>query len=182
MSDKSLLRITRPRETYVDGYGVERTFDEPKVVTKGRKVWDAGKRFLEFLEGDKTWTAPDGQQYPITQGAGVFEALSPNPVGKLDDVAKLAKNLDKFKMDELRRFKLRRKINQQPKAKKRIFRNADRHFPNMNDPYDIESNIDYIENRLEGPFGQYMDILWRRGDLDGVKHPKVDYTYEDLPF
>ena len=62
-------------------------------------------------------------------------------------------------MDELRRFKLRRKINQQPKAKKRIFRNADRHFPNMNDPYDIESKIDYIENRLEGTFGQYMDIL-----------------------
>lgn len=38
MPDKSLLRITRPRETYVDGYGVERTFDESKVVTKGRKV------------------------------------------------------------------------------------------------------------------------------------------------
>ena len=38
MPDKSLLRITQPRETYIDGYGVERTFDEPKVVTNGRKM------------------------------------------------------------------------------------------------------------------------------------------------
>lgn len=97
MPDKSLLRITRPRETYVDGYGVERTFDEPKVVTKGRKVWDAGKRFLEFLEGDKTWTAPDGEQYPIRQGAGIFEVFDPNPTGKVDDIIKLANNLDAIK-------------------------------------------------------------------------------------
>lgn len=97
MPDKSLLRITQPRETYIDGYGVERTFDEPKVVTNGRKMWDAGKRFLEFLEGDKVWTAPDGQQYPIMQGAGVFEVLDPNPTGKLDDIARLANNLDNVK-------------------------------------------------------------------------------------
>lgn len=97
MPDKSLLRITQPRETYIDGYGVERTFDEPKVVTNGRKVWDAGKRFLEFLEGDKTWTAPDGEQYPIRQGAGVFEVFDPNPTGKVDDIAKLANNLDTIK-------------------------------------------------------------------------------------
>ena len=36
---------------------------------------------------------------------------------------------DKFKMDELRRFKLRRKVNQQPEAQKRIFRNADKYYP-----------------------------------------------------
>jgi hypothetical protein len=29
---------------------------------------------------------------------------------------------------------------------------------------------------------QYMDILWRRGDLDGVKHPKIEYKHEELPF
>lgn len=97
---------------------------------------------------------------PVNKGAGALEFFfDPSSVGKLDDVARLAKNLDKFKMDELRRFKLRRKINQRPEAKKRIFRNADRHFPNENDFYDIESNINYIENRVNGNDGQYMDIL-----------------------
>ena len=38
MPNKSLLQITQPRETYVDGYGAERTFDEPKVITNGRKM------------------------------------------------------------------------------------------------------------------------------------------------
>lgn len=60
---------------------------------------------------------------PINKGAGALEFFfDPASVGKLDDVAKLSKNLDKFKMDELRRFKLRRKVNSTPGAKKSLER------------------------------------------------------------
>lgn len=168
-------QISNPRETYTDGYGAQREVYEPGYITVGRKMYNGIDKFLN---------GPDEiNGMPVNKGAGALEFFfDPSSVGKLDDVAKLAKNLDKFKMDELRRFKLRRKINQRPEAKKRIFRNADRHFPNENDFYDVESNINYIENRINGNDGQYMDILWRRGDLDGVKHPKINQTYEELPF
>lgn len=169
-------QISNPRETYTDGYGAQREVYEPGYITVGRKIYEGVDKFLN---------GPDNiNGMPIKQGAGALEFFfdPAGAVGKVDDVAKLAKHLDKFKMDELRRFKLRRKINKQPEAKKRIFRNADRHFPNENDFYDIESNINYVENRINGDDSQYMDILWRRGDLDGVKHPKVEYKYEELPF
>ena len=139
---------------------------------------------------------------PIKQGAGALEFFfdPAGAVGKVDDVAKLAKHLDKFKMDELRRFKLRRKINKQPEAKKRIVRNAEKLYPvnykTTVDPvygpykhpaseidYINESLVgDYIFDRTKGTDDRLMDILWRRGDLDGVKHPKVEYKYEELPF
>ena len=101
-------QISNPRETYTDGYGSHREVYEPDYITVGRKIYD---------EVDKFLNGPDNiNGIPIKQGAGALEFFfDPSSVGKLDDVAKLAKHLDKFKMDELRRFKLRRKINKKNK-------------------------------------------------------------------
>jgi hypothetical protein len=116
---------------------------------------------------------------PVNKGAGALEFFfdPAGAAGKLDDVAKLSKNLDKFKMDELRRFKLRRKINQRPEAEKRIVRNAFDRFPveykTINDPiygtykapastkdYDLEEAASqYYFDRIHGDEGRLMDIL-----------------------
>lgn len=108
--------------------------------------------------------------------------------------------LDKFKMDELRRYKLRRKVNSTPKAQSAIARNAEKLYPinykttidPVYGPYEHPaSEIDYINesllsdyifDRTKGTDDRLMDILWRRGDLDGRKHPKIEYKYEELPF
>lgn len=175
-------QISNPRETYTDGYGAQREVYEPGYITVGRKIYNGIDR---FLNGPETVNI-GGTELPIISGSGSLELMNMpvGLVGKLDDVPALSKNLRKIadKWDELARYKLRRKINKQPEAKKRIFRNADRHFPNKNDFYDIESNINYVENRIDGDDMQYMDILWRRGNLDGRKHPKIEYKYEELPF
>lgn len=175
-------QISNPRETYTDGYGATREVYEPGYITAGRKIYNG---IDKFLNGPETVTI-DGIEMPIMTGAGALELMNVpvGLVGKLDDVPALSKNLQKItdKWDKLARYKLRRKINKQPEARKRIFRNADKYFPNKNDFYDIESNINYIENRIDGDGTQYMDMLWRRGDLDGLIHPKVKYKYEELPF
>lgn len=194
MPDKSIwTRISNPRETYTDGYGTQREVSEPGYVTIGRKIYNASDKFLNGSE--------EFNGVPINKGAGALEFFfDPGTVGKIDDIAKLSKHLDKFKMDELRRFKLRRKINQRPETTKRIVRNAEKLYPvnykTTVDPvygpykhpaseidYINESLVgDYIFDRTKGTDDRLMDILWRRGDLDGVKHPKIDYVYEDLPF
>lgn len=194
MAKKSIWnQISNPRETFTDGYGTQREVYEPGYITVGRKIYDGVDKFLNGPDNVNGMT--------INKGAGALEFFfDPSSVGKLDDVAKLVKNLDKFKMDELRRFKLRRKINQRPEAEKRIVRNAFDRFPveykTINDPiygtykapastkdYGLEEAASqYYFDRIHGDEGQLMDILWRRGDLDGVKHPKINYTYEELPF
>lgn len=65
---------------------------------------------------------------PINTGAGSLEFFfdPAGAVGKVDDVARLAKNLDavKDKWDGLRRFQLRRKVNETSAAQKSLERKA----------------------------------------------------------
>lgn len=334
MPDKSIwTRISNPRETYTDGYGVQREVSEPGYVTIGRKIYNAANNFLNGPE--------EINGVPINASAGALEFFfDPGAVGKIDDVVKLARNvdnikdtyrkamlniknrrrqlyhelnmadkgnrvggmnyafdlmdeipgtkaqnkvaaeynaakkagdvekitsaekelrkltrkdfydpyvdpdgwnqrverlidapfnggprrrfeipevkylqptqvsprinpddyLDKFKMDELRRYQLRRKVNSTPKAQSAIARNAEKLYPvnykttvdPVYGPYEHPASeidyvnesllSDYIFDRTKGTDSRLMDILWRRGDLDGVKHPKINYVYEDLPF
>ena len=201
-------QISNPRETYTDGYGAQREVYEPGYITAGRKIYNGIER---FLNGPETVNI-GGQEMPITTGAGALELMNMpiGLVGKIDDVPALSKNLRKIadKWDDLARYKLRRKINKQPEATKRIIRNAEKMYPqdyntdmwvnyvdNRVDgvpkkPYPEESIHDfydeimdeYVNDRITGSDHRLMDILWRRGDLDGVKHPKQIITYEELPF
>ena len=93
--------------------------------------------------------------------------------------------LDKFKADELRRYQLRRKVNSTPSAQERIIRNADKYYPEeliQQNPDWADQRDLFVNRRIYGDDDVLMDIYWRRGDLDGVKHPKIDYVHEDLPF
>lgn len=94
---------------------------------------------------------------PINKGAGALEFFfDPTSVGKLDDVAKLSKNLDKFKMDELRRFKLRRKVNSAPSAKKSLERK-----------FSKTAEEELVEEFLDLPHNAWYteeDVLNRIGD------------------
>ena len=88
-------QISNPRKTYIDGYGTQREVSEPAIITLGRRAYDKIDR---FLNGPETINI-DGQKVPIQQGAGLLEALidPAGVIGKADDVAKLAKNLDSVK-------------------------------------------------------------------------------------
>lgn len=119
MAKKSIWnQISNPRDEYTDGYGVSRPVYEPGYITVGRKIYNGVD---EFLNG------PDNVNgMPINKGAGALEFFfdPAGAVGKLDDVAMLAKNLDaaKDKWDGLRRFQLRRKVNGTPGAQKALKR------------------------------------------------------------
>jgi len=158
MAKKSIWnQISNPREEYTDGYGVSRPVHEPGYITVGRKMYNGIDRLLN---------GPDNiNGMPINKGAGALEFFfdPAGAVGKVDDVARLAKNLDavKDKWDGLRRFQLRRKVNSTPAAKERIIRNADNLYPET-DMYNIIDNINYVDDRLNGdPYKAMNDRLDR---------------------
>ena len=203
-------QISNPRETYTDGYGATREVYEPGYITTGRKIYNGIDKFLNgsktvIVDGvEMPITTGAGALELMNMPVGL--------VGKLDDVPALSKNLRKIadKWDELARYKLRRKVNSTPKAQKRVIRNAERMYPqdynveqwvnyvdnrvdgvpmkpipeeSIHDYYINEEMIgEYVNDRIRGNDHNLMDILWRRGDLDGVKHPKQIVTYEELPF
>ena len=177
-------QISNPREIYTDGYGAQREVSEPAIITLGRRAYD---KIDIFLNGPETINI-DGREVPVQQGAGLLEVLidPAGVIGKADDVAKLAKNLNaaKDKWDALRNYKLHRKRLSTPSSKHHTFKNAERIFGDLSKlgPDDIDMSIDYINNKIDGDYNRYLDILWERGDLDGMKHPKVEYKYEELPF
>ena len=181
MAKKSIWnQISNPRDEYTDGYGVSRPVHEPGYITVGRKIYNGVD---EFLNG------PDNVNgMPINKGAGALEFFfdPAGAVGKVDDVAKLVKNLDavKDKWDALRKYKLHRKRLSIPSSKHHTFKNAERIFGDLSklNPDDIDMATDYINNKIDGDYNRYLDILWERGDLDGMKHPKIEYEYEELPF
>lgn len=151
MAKKSIWnQISNPRDEYTDGYGVSRPVYEPGYITVGRKIYNGVD---EFLNG------PDNVNgMPINKGAGALEFFfdPAGAVGKLDDVVKLSKNLDKFKMDELRRFKLRRKVNSTPGAKKSLERK-----------FSKTAEEELAEEFLDLPYNAWYteeDVLNRIGD------------------
>lgn len=83
------------REIYTDGYGTQREVSEPAIITLGRRAYDKIDRFLNGLETINI----DGQKVPVQQGAGLLEVLidPAGVIGKADDVAKLANNIDNIK-------------------------------------------------------------------------------------
>ena len=100
-------QISNPRETYTDGYGTQREVYEPAYVTKGRDVYNKGRDVYQTVRG---WFNPGenlqlidpetGETYNVgaSGGSGVIEMLNPaGLVGRIDDAAALAKNLEKAK-------------------------------------------------------------------------------------
>lgn len=129
-------QISNPRETYIDGYGTQREVYEPEYVTKGRDIYNKGRDVYQtvhswFNPGENLQlTNPEtGESYKVNanSGAGILmDVIDPaGVIGKVDDVAKFAKNLDSVKdrWDGLRRFQLRRRVNKTPGAQKALERN-----------------------------------------------------------
>ena len=171
-------QISNPRETYTDGYGIQREVSEPAIITLGRGAYDKIDR---FLNGPETINI-DGQKVPVQQGAGLLEVLidPAGVIGKVDDVAKLSKNLNtvKDKWDELARYKLRRKVNSTPKAQQTIANNVRKKLsktkvlgPNGPEPYsDIlldEFAMDETMYRILGEPGK-IETLLRNRRLDPI--------------
>lgn len=91
MAKKSIWnQISNPREEYTDGYGVSRPVHEPGYITVSRKIYNGI---------DKLLNGPDKiNGVPVNKGAGSLELLfdPAGVVGKVDDVAKLSKNLQQI--------------------------------------------------------------------------------------
>lgn len=88
MAKKSIWnQISNPRDEYIDGYGVSRPVNEPRYVTVGRKIYNG---IDNFLNGPEEFNGA-----PINKGAGALEFFF-DPAGKIDDAAKLAKNLQQI--------------------------------------------------------------------------------------
>lgn len=69
---------------------MQREVSEPGYVTIGRKIYNASDK---FLNGSKEFNG-----VPINKGAGALEFFfDPGTVGKIDDVTKLANNVDNIK-------------------------------------------------------------------------------------
>lgn len=92
--EKSIWQqLSESRETYVDGYGTTREVYEPQIITIGRKIKTGIDKFLNPGTG---LTDEHGNEIKPIQGSGALEMfLDPSKVGKIDDVVKLSKNIQK---------------------------------------------------------------------------------------
>lgn len=72
-------RVSKPRETYTDGYGIEREVNEPKAITFGRKVYTATNNFLNGRDSnltDEEYVAKHGYSKPIGE-IGIAGMVNP---------------------------------------------------------------------------------------------------------
>lgn len=71
-------QISNPRQTYTDGYGVERPVNESNAITIGRKVYNAADRFLNGPS--KEWYNERGMSKP-NASLGVAGWIAPGGYG-----------------------------------------------------------------------------------------------------
>ena len=174
MAKKSIWNQAFYPETYIDGYGQTREMNVSPIA-KGLRAVD------RFLNGKET-VIINGEEVPVMYGSGSLELLMDPAVviGKVDDAAKLAKNLRKVvdKWDDLARYKLRRKVNSTPKAQQTIANNVRKKLsktkvlgPNGPEPYsDIlldEFAMDETMYRILGEPGK-IETLIRNRKLDPI--------------